>query len=136
MDRLRDPRLAPYLQFIRFAIVGGFVTFVSVALYWVAAMPLGMTPLVANGVSYLISVVVGYFLHSLLTFRDPDAQRDVMTTVRFFLSSLVGFALNSFWAWVLTGPIGGPKWWPMIPIALVTPPVTFLLNRIWVFRQG
>lgn len=136
MERyIRDPRFAPYVQFLRFAVVGGGVTALAVLIYWIAAFPFGRTPLVANLISYAISVIAGYFLHSLLTFKGHgDQVRDRWTSIRFVIASLAGFALNSLWAWGLTGPIGGEKWWPMIPIALVTPPVTFLLNRKWVFR--
>ena len=34
---------------------------------------------------------------------------------------------------VLTGPMHGPTWWPLIPAIFVTPFATFALNRQWVF---
>ena len=54
-------------------------------------------------------------------------------TGRFFIVSLVSLGLNSLFVGVLTGPLDGPTWWPVIPMLFVTPLVTFYLNRQWVF---
>jgi putative flippase GtrA len=132
----KNPRFALLEQFFRFALVGGFVTFLSVAIYWVAATSFKVAPQLANAIAYGISMVVGYFLHSLLTFREPGKRRDPMTSVRFLVSNLVGWSLNSLWVWLLTAVLRGPTWWPIIPMVLVTPPATFLINRNWVFRQS
>ena len=35
---------------------------------------------------------------------------------------------------MLTGPMHGPTWWPLVPAIFVTPLATFALNRQWVFR--
>ena len=58
-----------------------------------------------------------------------------MTTRRFFAVSLVSYAMNSLWVWLLTDDamLAGPWWWPLIPVLFVTPLVTFALNRVWVF---
>jgi putative flippase GtrA len=41
--------------------------------------------------------------------------------------------LNEIFTWVLTGPMHGPTWWPLIPAIFVTPLATYVLNRQWVF---
>jgi putative flippase GtrA len=45
----------------------------------------------------------------------------------------LGFLLNQLFVWLLVHQLGGPTWWPVIPIIFVTPLVTFSLNRRWVF---
>jgi len=45
-----------------------------------------------------------------------------------------GFLLNEAFTWVLTGPMHGPTWWPLIPAIFVTPLATFALNKQLVFR--
>ena len=35
----------------------------------------------------------------------------------------------------MTGALGGPAWWPLVPMLLVTPLVSFALNRAWVFGR-
>lgn len=133
---MRDGSAASVLigQLIRFGLVGGFVTALGVAAYWIPATFMGVPPLLANLIGYGIAVAFGYVLHSRVSFRghgnrDNPAQR----TMRFFIVSLVSLALNSLFVWVLTGLLAGPTWWPVLPMLFVTPLVTFALNRQWVF---
>ncbi|HYI47386.1 MAG TPA: GtrA family protein [Allosphingosinicella sp.] len=121
-------------QFLRFGMVGGFVTLLGVAAYYVPATYLGFAPLLANLFGYAVAAALGYIMHSRISFRghgsrDNPAQR----TFRFLIVSLVSLGLNSLFVGVLTGPLGGPTWWPVIPMVFVTPLVTFSLNRHWVF---
>ncbi|MFL6845395.1 MAG: GtrA family protein [Allosphingosinicella sp.] len=121
-------------QLIRFGLVGGFVTLVGGAAYYFPATYLGVAPLLANFFAYAIAMVLGYVLHSTVSFkghgsRDNPARR----TGRFVIVSLVSLGLNSLFVWWLTGPMGGPTWWPLVPMLFVTPAITFALNRQWVF---
>ncbi len=122
-------------QLVRYGLTGGFITALGAALYWVTATFLGVHPLIANVLAYLLCVVIGYVLHSRWSFRGHGSRDNVTTrTSRFFLVSLVSFALNSAFVWILTGPLlDGPTWWPVVPMLFVTPFVTFALNRRWVF---
>jgi putative flippase GtrA len=122
-------------QLIRYALTGGFITALGAALYWVTATFMGVHPLLANVLAYALCVAIGYVLHSRWSFKD-HGSRDNPTkrTSRFFLVSLISFALNSLFVWILTGPLlDGPTWWPVLPMLFVTPLVTFALNRRWVF---
>lgn len=131
----REGALGPLLgQLIRFGMVGGFVTALGVATYWVPATFLGVAPLLANLLGYAVAVAFGYVLHSRVSFRGHGSRDNVARrTGRFFIVSLVSLGLNSLFVGVLTGPLDGPTWWPVIPMLFVTPLVTFYLNRQWVF---
>ena len=121
-------------QLIRFGMVGGFVTALAIAVYWVPATFFGVPPLLANTLGYAVAVATGYVLHSRVSFRghgsrDNPGQR----TSRFVVVSLISYGLNSLFVWALTGPLNGPTWWPVVPMLCVTPLITFGLNRKWVF---
>src|SRR3546814_14459729 len=83
---------------------------------------------------YLVAVVSGYILHSTWSFRGHGAAA-TQTSWRFFLVSLVSYAMNAFWVWLLTDDaiLAGPWLWPLIPVLFVTPLVTFAPNRLWGF---
>lgn len=122
-------------QLIRFGIVGAVLTLLSLATYLVPAMWLGVPPLIANLLAYGVAVVAGYALHSRLSFAGHGGRdRPAIRGSRFVAVSLVSLALNSLFVWLFTGLLGGPAWWPVAPMMLVTPLVTFGLNRQWVFR--
>ena len=93
------------------------------------------SPLVAHIIAYAISIVVGFFLNRYWSFRGHGGKHTKVTSgFRFAVVSLLGFAINSFFVWFITGPvIDGPDWWPLIPIIVVTPIVTFSFNRKWAF---
>jgi putative flippase GtrA len=121
-------------QFVRFGMVGVGVTVLGVAAYYIPATWFGVPPLLANLLGYAVAAVLGYVLHSRFSFRghgsrDNPAQR----TFRFLIVSFVSLGLNSLFVGVLTGPLHGPTWWPVIPMVFVTPLITFSLNRQWVF---
>jgi len=124
-------------QLIRFGMVGGFVTGLYALVYSPLAKFQLTSPQVANFCGYLAAMVTGYVLHSRWSFRGHGSRDNVRrTTSRFFLVSLVSLGLNALFVFILTDSmaLGGPWWWPLIPILFVTPAVTFVLNRQWVFR--
>lgn len=130
-----DERRALIGQIIRYAITGGIVTQAAIMVYLFCVYPLGMAPLVANLLGYLVAVALGYVLHSRFSFRDPERRDDLKRTgSRFLLVSLVSFGLNSLWVWVTTDLLAWPEWTPTPLMLGVTPALVFVLNRMWVFR--
>ncbi|WP_106640522.1 GtrA family protein [Allosphingosinicella vermicomposti] len=136
MDILRKDSEAYVMfgQLVRFGMTGGFVTLLGIGVYMAAATMADLAPLLANLLAYAIAVAVGYVMHSRFSFRGHGRRDNVArTTSRFFIVSMVSLALNSLFVWALTEPMGGPDWWPTIPMLFITPLVTFSLNRRWVF---
>lgn len=134
---------ALFWQLVRFGLTGGAATALYAVVYWPIATyaqgrwPLAdrsVWPLVANVLGYLVAMLSGYVMHSRWSFRGVgDRDNLARTGGRFFIVSLVSFAMNTFFVWLLTGPLHGATWWPLVPILFVTPLVTFALNRFWVF---
>jgi len=121
-------------QIVRFGISGALVTALQAALYWTLATFAGVETLLANLIAYFAAVATGYVLHSRWSFKDHGTRDNpARTTLRFFLVSLVSLALNSFFVLVTTHWLHGQTWWPIPFMVLVTPAVTFTLNRHWVF---
>ncbi|MGQ0659781.1 GtrA family protein [Sphingosinicella sp.] len=121
-------------QLVRFGLVGGFSTILYAAIYWPLATYV-VHPVLAVVIAFSIAVAIGYVLHSNWSFRGHGkGSEGGRTQARFLSVQSVGMVLNVVFTWVLTGPLfHGPTWWPLIPAVLVTPLVTFVLNRYWVF---
>jgi putative flippase GtrA len=127
--------LRPLLgQLIRFGLVGALSTMIYDAVYWPLATYV-VPPVVAVIIGFSIAVCIGYPLHSRWSFkghgrRDGAAGRQG----RFVTVQLTGMGFNMLCTWLLTGPVfHGPTWWPLIPATFVTPFLTYILNRTWVF---
>jgi putative flippase GtrA len=123
-----------FWQLVRFGVAGGLAT----GLYALVYSPLAAFKItseqVANIAGYLVAMLSGYVLHSKWSFRGHGVSAKASAS-KFFAVSLVSYAVNTFWVWLLTDDamLAGPWWWPLIPIVVVTPLVTFSLNRLWVF---
>ena len=121
-------------QMVRFGLTGGLLTLLVAGGYWLVATAFGVEPMLALTLNYLVFTALGYVLHSNFSFRGHGARdRVAARTIRFFTVNTLGFLLNQVFVWVLVKQLGGPVWWSVIPIVLVTPLVTFSLQRQWVF---
>lgn len=121
-------------QIVRYAISGGALTAFYAGVYWIAAVPARIDPMIANGIAFAATVIIGFVVHSRWSFAGHGRRdRPVRSWLTFLAVNIAGFALNSFWVWLLTVQLGAAPSWPLVPIVLVTPWVSFCLNRRWVF---
>jgi putative flippase GtrA len=132
-SRLNFPQ-ETFGQLVRFAVVGFSLAILYSGIYWYLATYV-MQPVLAVIVAFLVSVSIGFVLHSRWSFRGHGAREDHRLKVKFVLVQSSGFLLNEAFTWVLTGPlVHGPTWWPLVPAVTITPLATFVLNRQLVFR--
>jgi putative flippase GtrA len=121
-------------QMVRFGLTGGLLTLLVAGGYWIVATVFDVEPMLALTLNYLVFTALGYVLHSNFSFRGYGARdRAAIRSVRFFTVNTLGFLLNQFFVWLLVKHLEGPVWWSVIPIVVVTPLVTFSLQRQWVF---
>jgi putative flippase GtrA len=121
-------------QLVRFVMTGGFVTALGIGVYALVAIGLGWNPQLGNFLAYAVAVATGYVLHSRWSFRGHGGERTNATRLRFAAVSVISYALNSLWVWLFYTYLDLGRAVPMIPMLFVTPVVTVVLNRQWVFR--
>jgi len=121
-------------QLARFIVSGAFVTALAVGVYALVALVLRWHPQLGNFLAYVVAVATGYFMHSQWSFRGHGSERTHATKIRFAIVSIISYALNSFWVWLLFTQLQLGRAAPIVPMLFVTPAVTFVLNRQWVFR--
>jgi len=138
-DRLAGLRASGLLgQLVRFGVVGGLCALVYSAVYLPIAtyvLPRRMAVL-AVPPAFAVAVTLGYFLHSGWSFRGHGRRGEgAGQKAKFVGVQAAGMVLNLLYAWVLSGMLGQPPWVPLLPAVLVTPLVTFAINRAWVFGE-
>ena len=132
--RIPPERRELIAQVIRFGLTGGLLTLLVAGGYWLLATFAGVEPMLSLTLNFVVFTGLGYVLHSRFSFKGHGARdRAATRTLRFFAVNLTGFASNQFFVWLLVKQLGGPTWWPVLPIIFVTPLLTFALNRRWVF---
>jgi putative flippase GtrA len=121
-------------QVFRFGLTGGLLTVLVAVSYWVIAEFLHINPMLSMTMVFIAFTGLGYILHSRWSFKDHGSRDQAhLRTMRFLITNMLGFVSNQFFVWLLTQKLGGPTWWPVIPIIFATPILTFTLNRRWVF---
>ena len=135
LDRLplnKDQR-ALVGQVLRYGITGGIVTTFGVAAYLVAVGWGQMAPLVSNIIAYLVSMALGYFMHARFSFRETSGDASAKQGSKFFITSGISFALNSFFVWLFTDVMAWNDQSPVIAMIFITPTICFVIYRKWVF---
>jgi len=131
---LSPERRTVLAQLARFVVSGAFVTALGVAVYAIVALLLRWHPQLGNFLAYVVAVATGYVMHSRWSFRGHGSERTHGTKVRFAAVSLISYALNTLWVWLLFTRLHLGRAAPIAPMLFITPAVTFTLNRYWVFR--
>lgn len=121
-------------QMLRYGISGGLLTLFYSAVYWTMAARLSVPALIANTIAFLLTLAAGWLIHSRWSFRGHGRrERPRIAYARFLLINLAGYALNSFWVWLIVVRLGGSVALSILPIVLITPWLMFWLNRRWTF---
>jgi len=128
-------RMALLGQLIRYGVTGVFASFVNIGIYHALVKLAGMDPNLAWTFGFLGAAGSGYVIHGQWSFKGHGGRdRQMVRILRFAIVSLISFALNSFWVWLLVQHMDLPIWAPYPPVLCVTPLLVFWLNRQWVFE--
>ena len=131
----QHPAYAVISQFIRFGLVGVFVTMVNFVVYWAGIKLFALDPNLTWTIGFIVAFIVGYHLQSKWSFAGHGAERKALVHgSRYLIVALVGFAVNSLWVWLCVQYMAFPTWSPLPLVLFVTPLLVFMLNRVWVFR--
>jgi len=94
-----------------------------------------LPPQAANAVGFLVSVSVSYVGHTWFSFAGSSKQAGAgrALAVRFAVVVALGYALNAFWVALVTQVLEWASGWAGMFIACMTPAITFLLLKYWVY---
>lgn len=122
-----------FWQLVRYGISGAIVTSLY-TLVFVGVDSFTHAPLqLCNLAGFAAAVLLGYLLHSRVTFRN-HGLRGRGSQLRFLVASVPSLVLNAGWAWLLGTHFHLPHWTVQLPIWFVTPLLVFAIQRWWVFR--
>lgn len=123
-------------QMLRYGFAGGLATLVYSSVYlplawWVFP---NSEAVFAVPFAFVTALCAGFFLHSQWSFAGYGTRENSgRQHAKFLAAHCLGLALNMAFTWLLTAWLGAPAWAPLLPSVTVTPLVTFVLQRQWVF---
>ena len=134
LHNLGHERRTVLLQLIRYGLAGLAITLAAAGSYWAITDLLHVDPMVSYGIVFLIFSGISYFTHGEYSFKGHgERDRHHIRMGRFFAINVLGFLVNQLFIWVLVKQLGGPTWWPTIPMVFLTPLLTFALHRRFVY---
>ncbi len=117
-------------SFLCFVLIGGVNTFLCTLLSYVFS--LWIDPNAAFACGYAISLVGSYFLNSFITFKSSPAWRKF---VKFCLSYVPNYLLQQIIVTIGIGAFGINKLAAYIAAAVIGVPLTFVIMKIFAFKQ-
>jgi putative flippase GtrA len=132
-DLLRKPGAR---QLIRYVIAGFCVTQFAAFIYSFLAVYAHVIPLEANVVSTGAGLCAGFVAHNHWSFAEGAAGSECAKAARFGFATLLAFFFNSFWVFILVTRMHFSPLAPVPIMMFVTPWVSFLANRYWVFKAA
>jgi putative flippase GtrA len=134
LHNLGHERRAVLLQLVRYGLAGLAITLAAAGSYWAITDLAHVDPMVSYGIVFLVFSGISYVTHGEYSFRGHgERDRHHIRMGRFFAINVLGFLVNQGFIWLLVKQLGGPTWWPTIPMVFLTPLLTFALHRRFVY---
>lgn len=111
------------LQLLRYVVVGGLNTALSLGVYYLGLHTFGLPYYAASGLSVLVGIVVGFKAHGALVFkRDGLFLRYVLVWTGIYLGNIALLALVRDYT--------GDYWAPIVLLPITTLLAYILLNKL------
>ena len=134
LHRIGPERRAVLAQMARYALAGFIITLAVAASYWAIAEYFHVDPMISFTIVFITFSAISYFTHGTFSFKDHGTRdRQHARIGRFFAVNVIGYVVNQGFICLLVKELGGPTWWPTIPMIFATPLLTFALHRRFVY---
>lgn len=124
-----------FWQLVRFGVTGFALTGFVSATYCLLITFTPLLPAISLTLGSLAASVIGYFVHGRFSFRGFGSRTAVVNRfMRFLMTNGAGYLLNLFYVLLVIDVLHWPRWLPIVGFCIITPMISFLLYRKWVFR--
>lgn len=116
----------------------GVVGVTALLVHWVSVallVPLGLVPLIANIVAFLIAFQVSYWGHRIYTFKAHEISHQ-QTLPRFFSVAAGSFVVNEGLYFLLLRYTTLDYRVSLIIVLFTVAVLTFILSKQWAFRTA
>ena len=117
---------------------GGLTTLLSIFLYWLFAHPLGLSPLIANVISWVLCVAFAYVTNRTWVFKDKahGAKGIVREASSFTAGRLATLGLEELILWLGISVLGVNDLIVKIVAQVLTIVGNYVISKFLVFRKN
>ena len=132
-----QPFFNKYREPLLYMLFGGLTTLLSIASFWLLTSPLGMDALLANPISWVVSVAFAYVTNRTWVFGNKASGASGVTreALSFALGRLATLGLEELILWAGIDMLG----FPALPVKLFAQVIVILgnyvISKLFVFRK-
>ena len=119
---------------IKFISIGLLVTVIHVSIYSLLSTTETTSPQWANIIAFFFSFTASYLGQRHVTFAQNTVKSERATLIKFGASTALSFLLNVFWIHLTSEVLAVDPNFAIIGMVMLTPAVTFVTQKIWVFK--
>ncbi len=127
-------RLQQLPQVLLFVLVGGSAAAVHLLAVGALVAWVGLAPLLANGLAFLLAFIVSYNGHAWLTFAAHQA-RGWAVVGRFFAVASLSFMVNELLYVLALQWLHWHYFWSQAGILVLVAVGTFAMSKFWAFKR-
>ena len=128
-------RLRRLPQLLQFVLVGGAAAATHLAVVGLLVSLLGLPPLGANVLAFLVAFVVSYNGHALLTFSAAQA-RGWPVMAKFFAVACLSFIANEALYYIALNWLHWHYFWSLAAVLVLVATGTFVMSKFWAFKAS
>ena len=128
------------VELIKYGFWGGITTCLNLVLFFLLDKLNIMHYLLANGIAYVIAVIVNYICNRLFVFNAPNqiakGRREVTAQfLKFFIMRIISLLIDTALFFVVVDLLGIPKLPGRIALSAVIIILTFVFSKLFVFKK-
>ena len=131
------PFYQKYKEPLLYLFFGGLTFFLSIGLYWLFAHPLGLTPLVANALSWVLCVAFAYVTNRTWVFKEKahDSKGIVREVASFVLGRVATLVLEEAVLWLGISVLGINDIAVKVVAQVLVIVGNYIISKRFVFRK-
>ena len=132
-----QPFYRKYKEPLLYLFFGGLTFFLSIGLYWLFAHPLGLAPLVANALSWIICVAFAYVTNRTWVFKEKahDRRGIVREVASFVAGRLATLGLEELILWLGISVLGVSDIAVKVVAQVLVIVGNYFISKFLVFRK-
>jgi putative flippase GtrA len=132
-----QPFYRKYKEPLLYLFFGGLTFFLSIGLYWLFAHPLGLAPLVANALSWVLCVAFAYVTNRTWVFKEKahDSRGIVREAASFVAGRLATLGLEELILWLGISVLGISDIAVKVVAQVLVIVGNYFISKLFVFRK-
>lgn len=125
------------IEFIKFSFVGGAMTLLSLGLFSAFVEFVKLNYLIASIISYIIVVILSYYLNLLFTFSEKitNVKKDINQLIQYFVMRLIMLVVDSILLYLFVDILNINIYVGKISLTVILLLATYPISKLIIVRK-